>query len=134
MSEVTTERAMPEPGSLTLAQILANLAHPVPDRLHSEKSTGKFKATYTHHAVIRDLLDRRAPGWEWRVSIQGVDGKLYVIGTLTVVGSDGRISRDGAGNEESDLDGYGDPSSNAEAKALRRAAMAFGLDRSLWRK
>jgi hypothetical protein len=129
-----TERKAPAPGELTLAEILESLRRPVPPKYLSEKSTGKFKATYMHHAVVRDFLDARAPGWEWTVRLEGIAGKVYVIGTLTVVGSDGRVSRDGLGNEDDDLDGYGDPSSNAEAQALRRAAMAFGFCRNLWRK
>ena len=117
-----------------LADIYADLKKEPDPRQLSTKDTGKFKATYMHHAVIRDGLDHYAPGWEWLTNIQGIEGKIYVTGTLIINGSDGRVSRDGIGNEDDDVAGYGDPSSNADAQALRRAAMAHGFCRSLWKK
>jgi hypothetical protein len=127
------------PRSRPLADILADLAKPIPPRLLKtkkvpKKNGGGYEATYTHHTTIRDLLDFYAPGWEWRLQVYEAKGLLYVIGTLTLHGADGSVSRDGVGNEDSELDGFGDPSSNAEAQALRRAAMAHGLGRDLWKK
>lgn len=124
----------PAPRSRTLAEILDALREPVSQRHLATKNTGKFTATYVHHAVVRDYLDLRAPGWEWRVRIEHAAGKLYVIGALTLHGSDGSVTREGVGNEDDSIDGYGDSSSNAEAQALRRAAMACGFCRDLWRK
>jgi hypothetical protein len=40
---------------------------------------------------------------------------------------EGIISREATGTEDEELKGYGDPSSNAEAMALKRAAAKFGL-------
>ena len=60
-------------------------------------------------------------------------GKVYVIVTLTIVGSDGHLSPEGIGNEDDVVRGYGDPSSNASAMAHRRAAMSLGLGRQLWK-
>lgn len=127
------------PRSRPLADIYADLRKEPAAKHLSEKSTGKFKATYMHHAVVRDYLDLYAPGWEWTVRLESVNGLLYCVGTLTIWGTDdgGRsaaVSRDGTGNEKDEVTGYGDPSSNAEAQALRRAAMAHGFCRSLWRK
>lgn len=137
--ETTTENGTqtdthPAPRSKTLAAILYDLRKPIHPKYISQKNTGKFKADYVHHAVLRDLLDYYAPGWEWRTHLFSVDGKVYVTGTMTLHGSDASQARDGTGNEDSDLDGYGDPSSNSEAQALRRAAMAHGLGRHLWKK
>lgn len=138
-----TTTADPGPFYRPIRDVFADLKKPLPARLHRTKKVptkkgGSYEATYTHHTTIRDLLDHYAPGWTWETKIAAHDGLLYVVGTLTVWGTDdtGRVvsvSRDGLGNEDSDLDGYGDPSSNAEAQALRRAAMAMGLDRDLWR-
>jgi hypothetical protein len=50
-----------------------------------------------------------------------------VKATITIHGSDGSLSRSALGIEESDLDGWGDPTSNASSMALRRAAAIFGL-------
>ena len=122
-----------------LSHIVAALALPIPARLVASKKVptkggSSYSASYVHHATVRDLLDHHAPGWLWSVRLYDTAGTLYVVGTLTLVGSDGTQARDGIGNEADDLDGYGDPSSNAEAQALRRAAMAHGLCRDLWRK
>ena len=127
------------PRSRPLADVYADLRKDVNPRHLAEKSTGKFKATYMHHAVVRDYLDLYAPGWEWTTRLESIGGKVYCVGTLTLWGLDGdgrciSVSRDGTGNEDDDLSGYGDPSSNSEAQALRRAAMAHGFCRALWRK
>src|SRR5690606_24409134 len=95
---------------------------------------GSYSADYIHHAVIRDLLDFYAPGWEASADVYEAKGLLYVRLALTIHGSDQSATRVGLGNEQSDLDAVGDPSSNAHAQALRRAAMEFGLGRDLWRK
>lgn len=122
-----------------LGDIMHDLALPVPPSKLATKDTGRFKADYIPHTTVRDYLDHFAPGWEWRTRLFEAGGKIYVTGTLTIIAYAGddtllKVSRDGTGNEAEDLDGYGDPSSNAEAMALRRAAMAFGLGRDLWRK
>ncbi|MEM6327432.1 MAG: hypothetical protein AAF791_09975 [Bacteroidota bacterium] len=127
------------PRSRPLADIYTDLREDPPASKLATKSTGRFSATYMHHAVVRDFLDLYAPGWEWTVRLQHIGGLLYCIGTLTLWGTDaeGRmvsVSRDGTGNERDEVSGYGDPSSNAEAQALRRAAMAHGFCRALWRK
>lgn len=138
--EATTEPqqgaapAYPAPRSKALADILADLRRPIPGKYIRQKNTGKFKADYVHHAVVRDLLDYYAPGWEWTEKLFSVDGKVYVRGALTLHGSDHSQTREAIGNEDSELEGYGDPSSNSSAQALRRAAMAHGLGRHLWRK
>lgn len=129
----------PAPRSRPLADVYDDLRKDPAPRHLSQKDTGRFKATYMHHAVVRDYLDMLAPGWEWTTRHESVNGKLYTIGTLTLWGldADGRcisVSRDGTGSEEDNLNGYGDPASNGEAQALRRAAMAHGFCRSLWRK
>jgi hypothetical protein len=60
--------------------------------------------------------------------------RTVIEGSLTIHGSDGSLTREATGNEGSDVDGYGDPSSNAEAMALRRCCAKFGLGLSLWEK
>ena len=150
--EATQNRAawnvFASPRSSTLFEILERLRWPVPDRLISTKRVpGKYDAAYIRHTVVRDLLDLYAPGWESRTSITSLDGRVYVTVSLTLHGSDGSITRDGIGNELDEIEepetsagtakrgpSYGDPSSNAQAQALRRAAMEFGLGRALWKK
>ena len=127
------KKEFPPPKSKTLAEILADFRKPVPEKYISEKDTGKFKAKYIQHATLRDLLDYYAPGWSSSLRIEHIGGKVYVTVTLTIVGSDGSLSREGIGNEDDVVRGYGDPSSNASAMAHRRAAMSLGLGRNLWK-
>ena len=122
-----------------IAEIYADLKKDIPARLIRQKDTGKFEADYVHHATMRDLLDHFAPGWEWTETPRLMDGKVYMTGALTIVGLDEEgcptsCTREATGNEDSSVDSFGDPSSNASAQALRRAAMAHGLGRALWKK
>lgn len=144
--ETTTNNATtaadpyPAPSSKTLAEILRDLRKPIPAKKIKKKKVpikkgGFYEADYVHHTTIRDLLDYYAPGWETTVHVQGIAGKIYITVRLMITGSDGlSIAREGVGNEDDAMEGYGDPSSNAHAMALRRAAMEFGLGRDLWRK
>jgi hypothetical protein len=120
----------------TLSEILQALKEPVPEGLVSVKDAVYYTADYIHHVDVRNLLDERAPGWWSKVQLFGIAGKVYVVLTLIIHGSDGTITREGIGNAPDHLGptDYGDPSSNAHAMALRRAAMEFGLFREGWRK
>lgn len=131
-----TKKDYPFPGSKLLGQILHDLRKPVPEKYIQLKDTGKFKARFIPHTTVRDLLDYCAPGWWSETRIEGIGGKVYVTVRLTIMGSDQSCSREGIGNEDDDLGDkdWGDPSSNAHAMVLRRAAMEFGLGRSLWGK
>jgi hypothetical protein len=81
-----------------------------------------------------DILDTYAPGWEWELSCDYHGDRTVVIGKLTIHGSDRSISRSATGNEDSNCGSFGDPCSNAEAMALRRACAKFGIARYLWAK
>lgn len=129
----------PPPGSKTLGQILEDLRRPIHAKYISTKKVpikkgGSFEADYIQHATLRDLLDDYAPGWSSQLRLEHIGGKVYVICSITIVGSDGHLMREGIGNEDDVVSGYGDPSSNASAMAHRRAAMSLGLGRQLWRK
>ena len=122
-----------------IAEIYADLKKDIPARLIETKDTGKFTADFVPHYTIRDMLDHFAPGWEWTETPHLFDGKIYLTGALTIVGldEDGNVTkhtREATGNEDSTVGGFGDPSSNASAQALRRAAMSHGLGRNLWKK
>lgn len=82
-----------------------------------------------------DILDTHAPGWEWEIKNCDYHGdRIVLVGRLTIHGSDGSLSREATGNESSDCGSYGDPSSNAEAMAMRRCCAKFGIARYLWAK
>ena len=65
---------------------------------------------------------------------QQIGDRLTLTGSLTIHGDDRSLTRQATGTEDIDCSSYGDPSSNAEAMALRRCCAKFGLGRDLWRK
>lgn len=125
-----------------IVQLVKILSRKLPDsylkeRLVGKKSEGR-KVKYIPWTRILKILDKYSPGWQWEVSrIHNSDDRLYVVGRLTLFTKDGPVSRDGVGTEmlkrtdkntgEIEEIAYGNPSSNAEANALRRAAAKFGL-------
>lgn len=77
-------------------------------------------------------MDFYAPGWEFTVNTSFDGSKVCVVGSLTIKAKEGDFTRSATGNESSDLEAYGDPYSNAEAQAFRRACARWGLGLHLW--
>jgi hypothetical protein len=131
---------MAENNHKPLTDLLASLAQPVPESFLSTKSSyskgqesGKIK--YIAWPALIRLLDARTGGfWEWKVRTIYAGDRFVVEGSLTVCGCDGSITREATGTELSDVDSFGDPTSNAEAMALRRACAKFGIGLELWDK
>lgn len=142
---------------MKLAEILNNLKAPIPPRLIRSKKTwekGKSSSSVDYVAWfdLCDLLDDLCDYWEWEIKeVKQVTGlppecdpesdkkpkqKDYLVltGILTIHGEDKSLTRMATGIEEINCSSYGDPSSNAEAMALRRCCAKFGLGRDLWRK
>ncbi len=121
----------------TLAELLERLQQPIPDSLISQKTLKGNRIDYVAWFDLCDLLDERCglDGWEWQIKdVQQVGNRLTLTGVLTIHGSDRSLTREATGCEDIDVPGYGDPSSNSEAMALRRACSKFGMGRDLWRK
>jgi hypothetical protein len=53
--------------------------------------------------------------------------RFVVTARITIPSLEGAVWREATGTEDEELKGSGDPSSNAEAMALKRAAAKFGL-------
>jgi hypothetical protein len=125
---------------MKLAEILDNLKAPIPKRLMSKKATFKNKVKigevdYVAWTDLCDLLDDLCDLWEWEIKdVQQIGENLSLVGVLTIHGEDKSLTRMATGIEEINCSSYGDPSSNAEAMALRRCCAKFGLGRDLWRK
>lgn len=125
---------------MKLAEILENLKAPIPSRLISKKATFKNKVKtgeidYVAWTNLCDLLDDLCDFWEWEIKdVQQIGENLSLVGVLTIHGEDRSLTRMATGIEEINCSSYGDPSSNAEAMALRRCCAKFGLGRDLWRK
>lgn len=124
-----------------IAEILTDLAKPIPRRFISQlekKDRRSGKTTYLdyipwYHAA--KLLDFYAPGWEGEINhIEVMGDRLVLTYTLTIHAAEGSFRRTATGQELLDCGTYGDPSSNAESMAFRRAAAKFGLGLDLYDK
>ena len=122
---------------MKLAEILNNLAQPVPKDSIRQKTLKGTKIDYIAWYDLCDLLDERCgiDSWSWSIKdVTQISNRLTLTGVLTIYGEDKTLTREATGTEEVDCSSYGDPSSNAEAMALRRCCSKFGLGRDLWRK
>lgn len=122
-----------------LQEILDSFNQPFTDYISKKPVFSKGKksgdVSFIPWPNLCEILDQLAPGWEWEIKSCDYHGdRTIVIGRLTINGSDGSLSREATGNEDSQCDGYGDPSSNAEAMAMRRCCAKFGVGRYLWFK
>lgn len=135
----------------SIAEIIEDLSKPINPKLLKHKpaannSSQKLKFIEWHTAVR--YLDRYAPGWTYDIEFGPImpmpeklpndkkqhRGKVFVKATISIPCSEGIVSRSATGMEDVVVTGYGDPSSNAESMAFRRAAAKFGLGLYLYRK
>ena len=134
-----------QPGEWTIAQITAALSRPLPKSITASRKQGGKEITFIPWHQVNRILDKYAIGWSWTiVTMTTTDARIFVTGRLTIPTSGGDVSRDAIGTEElketNSKTGevkeraYGDPSSNAESMAFRRAAARFGLGLYLYDK
>ncbi len=122
---------------MLLTEILKKLSEPVPKQYLSSRSQGGARLTYISWSNYCVLLDQRAGkgSWSWEIkSMVTTANHLFLVGRLTIFGSDGEIAFEATGEEKLACSSFGDPSSNAEAMSLRRACAKLGLSRELWLK
>jgi len=123
-----------------LSEILTDFEKPISKEFISKKPTFSKgqkagEVEFIAWPVLCQLLNKFTNGfWEWKLRTIYTGDRVIVEGSLTILGSDGSLTREATGSESSDVDGYGDPSSNAEAMALRRCCAKFGLGLELWKK
>jgi hypothetical protein len=82
----------------------------------------------------RRLLEYYAPGFSWEVCTHYNGDRTVIEGRLIIRAAEGNFVREATGTEDNEIDSWGDPSSNAEAMALRRCCAKFGLGLHLWEK
>lgn len=129
-------------------QVTEKLSLPIPDHLLRSKiiNKGGDKVPYLPWYSIIEILNQKfGDNWEWQIkNIEVTAERIFVIGSLSIQGK----TREAIGTEllkETIFDKkkkelvereivYGDPSSNAEAMALKRCASKFGLGLNLWKK
>ena len=112
----------------SIREIVKDLSKPVAKRhLRRRKQGGKEIFYIAWHDAIK-YLDHYASGWNYEIrTINSIGGKLILTVRLSVPCSEGIVYREATGQEDEDLETYGNSSSNSESMALRRAASKFGL-------
>jgi hypothetical protein len=135
MSEAAARKAVP---GRPVQDIIDDLSKPIADR-HIEKKpadkSGKTMIAFIPWYCAIRYLDLYAPGWCYEITkIHTDDKRIYLTARITVPCEEGLIHREATGTEELNLNGWGDPSSNAESMALRRAAAKWGLGLYLYDK
>src|ERR1051325_3237201 len=115
----------------SITEIISDLSKPIPRRLLRSKTVGGQKILFLPWHTAVKFLDLYAPGWSYEIRhLTGIGGKLVLVSRISIPCAEGVIYREATGQEDEDVDKYGDPSSNAESMSLRRAAAKFGL--GLW--
>ncbi|HEY0407934.1 MAG TPA: Rad52/Rad22 family DNA repair protein [Pyrinomonadaceae bacterium] len=119
----------------SIAEIINDLSKPIPPRLLKTKTVGGQKIQYIPwHTAVR-FLDLYAPGWCYEIRhLTEVGNKLILVARISIPCAEGLVYREATGQEDEEVRGYGDSSSNSESMALRRAAAKFGLGLELYDK
>jgi hypothetical protein len=118
-----------------IADIINDLSKPIPPRLLKSKTVGGQKIIFIPWYTAVKFLDLYAPGWNYEVrQLTEIGQKLVLVARISIPCAEGLVYREATGQEDEEVKGYGDSSSNSESMALRRAAAKFGLGLSLYEK
>jgi hypothetical protein len=117
-----------------IQDILTDFKQPIPKRFIKSKPIKGEKIAFVPWYNYIKLLEYFTPGFHWEVRSHYHGDRTVVEGKLTILAHEGDFIREATGTEENDIDSWGDPSSNAEAMALRRCCAKFGLGLHLWEK
>jgi hypothetical protein len=132
-----------EVGQRTIKEIIADLSKPINEKLLKTRQQGGKDIKYVPWHTVVKMLDYRAPGWTYEIThMIHLPGRTAMSVRITIPASMGQDAqgnnviqyyyRDASGTEKDDTDSYGDPVSNAESMALRRAAAKFGVGLGLY--
>jgi len=143
-------QVLPRPSeALTIADITHALSRPIPTKMLESKKMGGASIQFISWKFLPPILDKYCRGWCWEIrSVNTTDDRIFLVGRLTIPTADGLVYREATGTEclkeikTDKLTGeviereiaYGDPSSNAESMAFRRACAKFGLGLYLYHK
>ncbi|MBC7798137.1 MAG: DUF1071 domain-containing protein [Pyrinomonadaceae bacterium] len=129
------ERKVFVAGERSINEIIADLKKPIHRSLLKTRTQGGKKIDFIEWHTAIKYLDKFAPGWNYEVrQVTNLGGRCVVTVRISIPCKEGSVWREATGQEEEELKGYGDPSSNAEAMALKRAAAKFGLALYLYDK
>ena len=119
----------------SLSEIEEILSRPLPASLLKTKKLGGRQITYLSWYNAVKILSKYCPHWTWEITKFEISAdRVFLVGRLTIPTSEGNVYREATGTERLDCSNYGDPSSNAESMAFRRASAKFGLGLYLYDK
>jgi hypothetical protein len=122
-------------GVRSIKDIIADLSKPIADRHIHYLTRGGQKLAYIPWHLAVKYLDLYAPGWCFEVrAVTNAAGRIIVTSRITIPCAEGLVWREATGQEDQEVESYGDPTSNAESMSLRRAAAKFGLALYLYDK
>jgi len=119
-----------------LAEIQSDLRKEIPAAMLKHKVVDKkgTSVPFIPWFKVIDILDWFAPGWTQEIrSVNNWGNQAIVVLRITIPAAEGVFFREACGIEDDEVD-YGDTSSNASARALKRAAAMFGLGKYLYDK
>lgn len=116
----------------TYANIQSELKAPIPADMLRQRTQGGQVLTFLPWYNCSALADERAPGWSGEARVQDLGDAVAVIYRISIPTDDGPVFREAIGYEAKSTSSYGDPTSNAEAMAFRRAWAKHGLGASLY--
>jgi len=135
MTVKTPVNAPTKPGEWSLSAIVEALSKPLPSSVLETKKIGGRSITYIPWYRACLVLDKYAPGWQFRITnVAQIGGELIMTGSLSIPTSDGVITRESTGSEKVDTSGYGETAANAESQCFRRCCARFGLGLYLYNK
>ena len=117
----------------TYREIQDALKAEIPAEFLRTRQQGGQTLTFMPWHACSALADERAPGWSGYVErIQQVGDAVAVTYRISIPTDDGTVEREAIGYETLSTSSYGDPTSNAESMAFRRAWAKHGLGSSLY--
>lgn len=119
-----------------LAEILADLAKPLPQRFLSTRKQGGKTLTYLAWYHANKLMDYyTGGGWEGCVTnIHTTASEVYVVYKVTIHAAEGHVSREATGSERLDNNAFGEAIAKAESQAFKRSCARWGLALGLYEK
>jgi hypothetical protein len=119
----------------SIKDIIADLSKPLPERHIKTRTQGGKQIAYISWDTAVKYLDHYAGAWSFEVrNVTAIGDRCVVTARISIRCLEGIVYREATGTEDEELRGYGDPSSNAEAMALKRAAAKFGLGLYLYHR
>lgn len=116
------------------AEIQTDLKQEIPAELLATRAQGGVEITYIKWNRVVELADEYAPGWEGDVRVTDLGDAVTVTYGITIPTARGSVRREATGYEKKETSSYGDPTSNAESMAFRRAWAKHGLGLYLYNK